>query len=182
MIVYCSSFGTNWFHRTYESGLSAWFNTTGIRRTSTSAKIRRRWTFQGSVRFNASQFPWVRTPGDLLGKRYFCPELEALGEETRLLCARPAGTDHRIDVFLVCARSENIGFIDRKQNWKSNSVRLVSSSGGKGGPQELLLLVRNSSWIMTDRGYWKWEVVFTQSGRPRVNLFPADAQFDGLGR
>ena len=182
MIIYGVNFGTNWFHRTYESGKSAWFNTTGIRRTTTSSKIRRRWTFQGSVRFNADQFPWVKTPGDLLGKRYFCPDVETIGDETRLLCAWAVSNDQRIDAFLVCVRSERIGFINRKSAWKSQTVRLISSSGGKGGPQELLLLVHMDSWILTDQGYWKWEINFSRSGRPSVNLFPAEPATDGLGR
>ncbi len=182
MIVYGVNLGTIWFHKSYESGSAAWFNTTGIRRTRTSSKIRRRWTFQGSVRFNADQFPWVCTPNDLIGKRYFCHEVERVGGEMRLLCAAPANKDQRIDSFLVCVRSENVGVIDRRLNWKSQSARLISSSGGKNGPQELLLLVHKGSWIMTDEGFWKWEIHFNRSGRPCVELVPVDADSEHLGR
>jgi hypothetical protein len=182
MIIYCSNFGTIWFQKKYDSGEAAWFNTTGIRRTARSSTIRRRWTFQGSVRFNGANFPWVRTPNDLIGKRYFCPELESAHDETRLLCAAPAGNERPIDAFLVCVRSENVGFINRKLTWKSHSARLISASGGKGGPQELLLLVRNRSWIVTDHGYWQWEISFNRHGRPRLELVPVEAELGTLGR
>jgi hypothetical protein len=182
MIVYCANFGTIWFHKTYESGSAAWFNTTGIRRSRSSSKIRRRWTFQGSIRFNANQFPWVRTPSDLIGKRYFCHEVETIGDEMRLLCAAPVNKDHRIDAFLVCVRSEDVGFIIRRLEWKSKSVRLISSSGGKSGPQEMLLLVHPGSWILTNQGYWKWEIRLNRSGRPRVELTPVDAENEHLIR
>jgi hypothetical protein len=182
MIIYCSNFGTIWFHKKYDSGEAAWFNTTGIRRTANSSMIRRRWTFQGSVRFNASNFPWVQTPGDLLGKRYFCSEVHPVSDETRILFAAPAGSDQRIDAFLVSVRSESVGFINRKLNWKSQSARLISASGGKGGPQEFLLLVRNQSWILTDQGHWQWDISFNRNGRPRLELVPVNFEPGVLGR
>jgi hypothetical protein len=108
-----------------------------------------------------------------VGKRYFCPEVKPVGDEMRILCAAPAGKDKRIDAFLVCVRSDDVGFINRNQRWKSQSVRLISSSGGKGGPQECLLLVHSGSWILTDQGYWKWEISFNRNGRPRLEVSPA---------
>lgn len=182
MIVYCSSLGSLWFRKSYESGSTAWFNTTGIRRSLTSSRVRRRWTFQGSVRFNADQFPWVRTPGDLLGKRYFCRGIEMVEDETRLLCERPANKNEHIDAFLVCIRSDEIGIVERERDWKSRSARLIASSGGRSGAQEMLLLVHKHSWILTDQGYWKWEIKFSRSGRPRLELAPANFNVAEFGR
>jgi len=175
MIVYCVSFGSNWFLVNHESGSSAWFNTSGIMRTRTSACVRRRWTFRGSVRFNGDQFKWVKTPGDLVGVRCYSSGVEKIEDgETRVLCAYPVDKTNRIDAFIVSIGSEQYGFIKRKEEWKSKSVRMISASGGSAGPQEFVLLVQKDSWIRTSQGLWQWGVSFSKTGNPRVELSPAE--------
>ncbi len=123
MIIYCVSFGSNWFRINHESGSSAWFNTSGIRRTITSARVRRRWTFRGSLRFNGDQFKWAATPGSLVGVRCYSPGVEQIENgEVRVLCAYPVNNTKRIDAYIVSIRSEQYGFIDRNGEWKSRSV------------------------------------------------------------
>jgi hypothetical protein len=87
-----------------------------------------------------------------------------------------------IDAFLVCIRSENVGFIDRRGHWKSKTVNLISASGGKDGSQEHLLLVRNGSWIQTEQGIWQWQIRFTATGRPQVELAPVEAEAAEIAR
>lgn len=177
MIVYCASFGSNWFRQNHSSGSCAWFNTTGIRRNWTSSRVRRRWTFQGSVRFNADHFKWVSTPRDLIGQRCFSPGIEKVeNDETRLLCSYPVKKTQRIDAYLVCVKSDEIGFIDRKEEWKSQTARLISASSGKGGPQEFLMLVQNQSWIRTSQGLWQWQITLSAKGKPCVELAPIEEE------
>ncbi len=177
MIVYCVSFGSNWFRINHESGSAAWFNTSGIRRTMTSARVRRRWTFRGSLRFNGDQFDWASTPGSLVGVRCYSPGVEQIENgEVRVFCAYPVDKTNRIDAYIVSIRSEQYGFINRNEEWKSRSVRLISASGGKAGPQELVLLVQKDSWIRTSQGLWQWQVSFSKTGRPRIELSPVEEE------
>jgi hypothetical protein len=177
LIIYCVSFGSNWYRVNHESGSSAWFNTSGIRRSKTSSRVRRRWTFRGSLRFNSDHFKWVSTPGSLVGTRCYTPGVELIENgEVRVLCAYPVDRTKRIDAYIVSIRSEQYGFIDRNEEWKSRTVRLISASGGKNSPQELVLLVQKDSWIRTSQGLWQWQVSFSKSGRPRVELSPVEVK------
>jgi hypothetical protein len=177
MIVYCVSFGSTWFRENHESGSSAWFNSSGIPRTRTSSFVRRKWTFRGSVRFNGDHFKWVSTPGSLVGVRCFSPGVEKIENgETRVLCAHPVNSSNRIDAYIVSVRSEQHGFINRKEEWKSQSARLISASGGDSRQQEFLLLVQKGSWIRTSQGLWQWQVSFSKTGRPRIELSPVEQE------
>jgi hypothetical protein len=100
----------------------------------------------------------------------------------RLLCAAPANRFHRIDAFLVCVNSDDVGFISKGSSWKSKLIRLIAASGGVGGRQEHLLLVNNKTWIETEQGYWMWNIQYSRSGRPRVELVPVDPEIEELER
>jgi len=127
------------------------------------------------LRFNGDNFKSVSTPGSLVGVRCYSPGVEQIeGGEVRVLCAYPVDKTKRIDAYIVSIRSEQYGFINRNEEWKSRSVRLISASGGKTGPQEMVLLVQKDSWIRTTQGLWQWQVSFSKSGRPRIELSPVE--------
>jgi hypothetical protein len=176
MIVYCVSFGSNWYRIYHKSGSAAWVNTSGTRRTMTSFRLPD-WTYRGSLRFNGDHFKWASTPGSLIGVRCFSPGVETIQNgETRVLFAYPVDTTNRIDAYIVSIRSDQYGFINRKEEWKSRCVRLISASGGKSKPQELVLLVQKGSWIRSCQGLWQWQVSFSKTGRPRIELSPVEEE------
>jgi|UPI00047C3489 hypothetical protein len=187
MIVYLAGFGSMWFRKNHPDGRSAWINTTGVPRSrhivpgeGVSSQFRRRWTFPGSVRFEANNFPWVGTPKDLLGVRCYTQGIETLhtGENRiRMIC--PAKKWARIDAFLLCIRSSEYGRVDREGKWKATTARLIAASGGKGGYQELLLLVQDRSWFRTSQGFWQCLVRF-RSGRPRIEIDPMCEELEDL--
>lgn len=109
--------------------------------------------------------------------RCYSPGVEQIENgEVRVLCAYPVDKTKRIDAYIVSVRSEQYGSINRNEEWKSRSVRLISASGGKAEPQELVLLVQKDSWIRTSQGLWQWQVSFGKSGRPRIELSPVEEE------
>lgn len=180
MIIFCESFGSRWWPQNVvdETGKlnrkrSKWFNTTGVPRGNSDRIWRQVWSHRGVIRVELGRFPWLDQEKQLFRRSFFINGVEENEGQTRLLLKSICLPSAPIDAYLICVKSDVFGFIDRmgSQDWKSKDVRLIAASGGKHRSQEVLILVPEGGWILTEQGYWRLSVT-PQDGRRGKPAYP----------
>jgi hypothetical protein len=159
MIIHCVSFGSLWWLRPGQqvddpmrfTSHAALFNTTGF---ISGSRERRSWHVPGIVRINAGMHRHAARSGDYVARSYESRGIERRGEWKRLLLGRQVNGPSKVDVLLLCVKSETIGRIDFGLEWSTNGVDAVAASACKG-MQETLIVAPISAKIRTSCGEWE---------------------------
>jgi hypothetical protein len=173
MLVQILGFGSNWWAR-YGNDANdryrftrhaAVYNSTGVRCGRT---IRRHWVVPGLVRFNGGDGYEPGFPDSLVGKTFYCSEVNQFCGGNRLLVRRPAVGGSSPERLLVVASSAKFGRVDfDSPAWKSPST-LVLAATMLRAVQEIMLLIRIGEWIQTELGLW--QMIPDSGGTPTLQL------------
>ena len=165
MIVQCISFGTCWWFRGAKDeqtgaivlSKSAFMNTTGF---LCGGKPQWKHRSPGFIRINAGKFAF-QTPSEILQQKFQTDGVTSFSgnnnqRSNRLLLETKVTLSTPTDAYLVTLNSDNDWTIAFKSAWRSNGVRVISSST-KQNVQQTTLLMPVGSHISTSLG--KMEVV-----------------------
>jgi hypothetical protein len=160
VIVQCISFGTCWWFRGTKDektgaivlSKSAFMNTTGF---LCGGKHQWKHRSPGFIRINAGRFAF-QTPSDLYQQKFVTDGITAFhgvnsARSNRLLLESRVKPDTPADAYIVTIKSDRDGTIAFKSNWRSDGVRVISSST-KLKAQEATLLMPVGSWVHTSLG------------------------------
>jgi hypothetical protein len=154
--VALTGLGSIWRHRVAKDETrgrlfahSVYYNTTGV---LVNGHLRTRPRIVGHLRFNGVSGLDPNYPSRAVHRTFDCAEPCIWKGQNKLLFERVIEPRTSPDLYLVVARSGNIGMLDvGSAAWRSSNSWVISFSED-GEQQEVMLLMAADSWIRTQLG------------------------------
>lgn len=154
MLIAVCGLGSIWTSQMDSAGggkRPVYYNSTGV---ETAKGLRACAVIYGVVRVDAATGFNPHLPGRLVGRTLASTGARMDGGLPQITLRWLATGSP--DAYLVAVRSETFGIVDRTGLWKSDGVEVVSFSEW-GGVQEMLLVMRPYTWLVTSRGAFQIE-------------------------